>query len=64
MEVSGKPVLSSKAAAYYKANIDTIIAFTSASNLFKNQKDRQTALSIYRKARKIYGQIQNRPLTP
>jgi len=62
IEVAGKPVLSSKAAAYYKANMDRIIAFTSASNLFKNEQDRQTALSIYRKARNIYGDIEKRAL--
>ena len=60
IEVAGKPVLSSKAAAYYKANIDRIIAFTATSNLFKNEKDRQTALSIYRKARQVYADIQPR----
>ncbi|NQT83136.1 CehA/McbA family metallohydrolase, partial [bacterium] len=62
IEVPGKPALSSKAAAYYKANMDRIIAFTSASNLFKNEQDRQTALSIYRKARNIYGDIEKRAL--
>ncbi len=58
IEVAGKPVLSSKAAAYYKANVDRIIEFTTASKLFKREKDRRTALSIYRKARSIYAKIE------
>jgi hypothetical protein len=64
IEVAGKPVLSSKAAAYYKSNIERVIAFTAASKLFKNEQDRQTALSIYRKARDIYAQIEKGALAP
>lgn len=60
IEVAGKPVLSSQAAAYYKANVEKVIEFTTASKLFKREKDRQTALSIYRKARQIYAEIEKR----
>ncbi len=62
IEVAGKPVLSSQAAAYYKANVDSIIGFTAASKLFKNEEDRRTALSIYRKARDIYARIEKNAL--
>jgi len=57
IELPGNPVLSAEAAAYYKAVIDKIIAFTAASKLFKNERDRQTALSIYRKARQTYAAL-------
>ncbi|MDP2898318.1 MAG: CehA/McbA family metallohydrolase [bacterium] len=57
IEVGGKPVVSREAAAYYKSNIDKIIEFTEASTLFKNEQDRETALSIYRKARQIYADL-------
>ncbi len=61
IEVEGKPVLSPKAAAYYRKNMDKVIEFTAASKLFKNETDRQTALSIYRKARQTYAGIESRP---
>lgn len=63
VEIAGKPVVSSEAAAYYKAKVDAIIQFTFASTLFKNEKDRQTALSIYRKAREFYADIESRAVT-
>jgi hypothetical protein len=64
IEVAGKPVLSPEAAAYYKSNIDKIIEFTAASTLFKNKGDRETALSIYRKAREIYADLAGRVKKP
>ena len=64
IQVPGNPVLSSQAATYYKANGEKVIEFTIASNLFKNEQDRRTALSIYRKARRIYANIESRALGP
>jgi hypothetical protein len=64
IEVAGKPVLSAEAAAYYKANTDKVIEFTAASTLFKNETDRQTALSLYRRARQIYSALQSPPSDP
>lgn len=60
VEVQGKPLLLSSAAAYYRAVVDRIIEFTTVSKLFKTEQDRQTALSIYRKARETYASIEQR----
>ena len=59
IEVEGKPVLSPKAAAYYRKNMDRVIEFTAASKLFKNETDRHTALSIYCKARQTYADLES-----
>jgi hypothetical protein len=45
-----------------RANVERTIQFTAASTLFKNEQDRQTALSIYRKARQTYANLQSRAL--
>ncbi len=60
IQVPGNPVLSSQAAAYYKANVEKVIQFSATSKLFKSSRNRRTALSIYRKARRIYAQIEKR----
>ena len=66
IQVPGNPVLSSQPATYYKANIEKVIEkvieFTIASKLFKTEKDGRTALSIYRKARRIFSPIEKRAL--
>jgi hypothetical protein len=64
IEVAGKPVISREAAAYYEKNMDKVIAFTEASKIFKNEQDRETALSIYRKARDIYADLAGRIRKP
>jgi hypothetical protein len=60
IEVAGKPTLSSEAAAYYGKKIDGIIEFTEGSRVFREEKDRERALSIYRKAREVYAEVERR----
>lgn len=64
IEVGGKPVVSREAAAFYQKNMDKVIEFTAASTVFKSEKDREAALSIYRKAREIYADLAGRIRKP
>ena len=64
IEVAGKPVVRRDAAEYYWKNMEKVIAFTEASTLFKSEQDRETALSIYRKARDVYADLGGRVKKP
>jgi hypothetical protein len=62
IEIAGKPIISSRAARYYGGIVDRVIQFTAPSALFSSERERQSALSIYRKAREIYAAIERQAL--